>query len=121
MPNIAGNIDEYGKSYLSRPLCPLTLGLLDVQAQTFPSLSRVRLSRSSPVPSRREWDPILAEESLIAAFQGTAISGQWVLRLRDTTAGYPNDGMDRGAVREAHGDGGVSGWEVKLVYSSVNL
>lgn len=71
-----------------------------------------RSMRSNPVPVRNEWDPIQAEESLTAAFAGTAVSGQWVLRLRDTTTKELNDGIGRAAVRDAHGDGGVAGWEV---------
>lgn len=63
------------------------------------------------MPAREEWDPIQAEESLTAAFQGTAVSGQWVLRLRDTTVKELNDGIDSGAIWDAHGDGGVAGWE----------
>lgn len=69
---------------------------------------------SNPVPAREEWNPIQAEESLTAAFEGTAVSGQWILRLRDTTVKEPNSGIGRAAIREAHGDGGVAGWEVKI-------
>lgn len=61
---------------------------------------------------REEWDPIHAEESLTAAFTGTAVSGQWTLRLRDTTAKELSTGIGKAANRYAHGDGGVAGWEV---------
>lgn len=75
--------------------------------------------RSNPVPVREEWDPIHAEESLTAAFAGTAVSGQWILRLRDTTYKEPNTGIGRAAARDAHGDGGVAGWEVSAVAEMV--
>lgn len=68
--------------------------------------------RSNPVPVREEWDPIHAEESLTAAFMGTAVSGQWTLRIRDTTAKELSTGIGKAASRHAHGDGGVAGWEV---------
>lgn len=62
--------------------------------------------------AREEWDPIQPEQSLKAAFQGTSVSGQWVLRLRDTASAEDNDGVDRAAEEILHGDGGVAGWEV---------
>lgn len=74
-----------------------------------------RSSQSNPVPTREEWDPIQAEGSLTAAFQGTAVSGQWVLRLRDTTVKELNDNVNRAAVWDAHGDGGVAGWEASVI------
>ena len=72
--------------------------------------------RSNPVPPREEWDPIQAEESLTAAFMNTALSGRWILRLRDTTVKEIATGIGRAAVRDEHGEGGVSGWEVNAPY-----
>lgn len=43
---------------------------------------------------------------------GTAVSGQWILRLRDTTAKELSTGFEKAANRHTHGDGGVAGWEV---------
>lgn len=80
----------------------------------FHPTSNTRSSRSNPVPIREEWDPIPAEQSLTAAFKGTSVSGQWVLRLRDTTVKELNDRVNRAAAHNAHGDGGVAGWEVML-------
>lgn len=73
---------------------------------------KLRSTRSNPVPAREEWDPIHAEESLTAAFMSTTVSGQWILRLRDTTAKELSTGIGKAANRHAHGDGGVAGWEV---------
>lgn len=70
--------------------------------------------RSNPVPAREEWDPIQAEESLTAAFMDTALSGRWILRFRDTTAKEISTGIGRAAVRDKHGEGGISGWEVNM-------
>lgn len=44
---------------------------------------------------------------------GTTVSGQWTLRLRDTTAKELSTGIGKAATRHAHGDGGVAGWEVR--------
>lgn len=69
--------------------------------------------RSNPMPVREEWDPIHAEQSLTAAFSGTSVSGQWTLRLRDTTTEEVNEGIGRAAMSHTHGDGGLAGWEVR--------
>ena len=74
-----------------------------------------RSTISNPVPVREEWGPdgpIHAEESLTAAFMGTTVSGQWTLRLRDTTAKELSTGIGKASSRHVHGDGGVAGWEV---------
>ena len=76
-------------------------------------IRRLRAMRSNPMSSREEWDPIHAEQSLTAAFAGTYVSGQWTLRLRDTTNKVVNDGVGRAATSHAHGDGGFAGWEVR--------
>lgn len=79
----------------------------------WPLHRRCRWMLSNPMPVREEWNPIHAEESLTAAFERTAVSGQWTLRLRDTTASETNEGVGRAAINVAHGDGGVAGWEVR--------
>ncbi len=84
----------------------------DLYSILIPTETVKRSTRSNPVPERQEWDPIHAEESLTAAFAGTAVSGQWTLRLRDTTAKELTTGIGKAANRNAHGDGGVAGWEV---------
>ncbi|CAM9210897.1 unnamed protein product [Ectocarpus sp. 13 AM-2016] len=88
------------------------LSISELQAYELSFLPFSKSTRSNPVPVREEWDPIHAEESLTAAFMGTTVSGQWTLRLRDTTAMEVGTGIGRTANRHAHGDGGVAGWEL---------
>jgi len=69
---------------------------------------------SSPIPQREEFQAFQPAQSLNEAFRGTAVNGNWVLRVTDRQAAAPYRKYASSPATLANGEGRLGGWTLVI-------